>query len=102
MSELRSGEIDPLLVRGLRVIKEWVRCWRILFSPKKYISVCFRGKTMRVEREFEAHLHSEFLPDVHVVRYSGVWFDKHLSWRKYLSKVTSHVRARVWQLRCMV
>ena len=78
-TELRTGEVDPHLMRGLRVVEDWARRWRIRFSPQKCICVCFRGKGVRVEREFEVRLHDEPLPHSSAVRCLGVWFDEHLS-----------------------
>ena len=78
-SELRIGEIELLSMRGLKVVEDWARRWRIRFSPQKCICVCFRGKNTRVKREFEVRLHGEPLPHSHAVRYLGVWFDEHLT-----------------------
>ena len=96
--ELRSGDTEPTLRRGLQVVEDWSRRWRIRFSPQKCICVCFRGKNVRVMREFEVRLHDEPLPHSRAVRYLGVWFDEHLSWNKHLSEVISRARARLWQL----
>ena len=96
VGKLRTGETNPLLMRGLQVLEDWARQWRIRFSPQKCICVCFRGKNTRVEREFEVRLHGEPLPHSHAVRCLGVWFDEHLTWNRHLSEVTSCAQARLW------
>ena len=40
-TELRIGEADPHLMRGLRVVEDWARRWRIRLAPKSAFVCAF-------------------------------------------------------------
>ena len=98
----RSGETGIALRQGLREADRWARRWRMQFSPQKCVCLCFRGKNVRVMREFVARLHGETLPHDRAVRYLGVWFDERLTWERHMTEALARARARLWQLKRLV
>jgi hypothetical protein len=99
LGDFRDGVIHPSLQASLELVEGWSQMWRITFSPKKCECICFRGKSIQVARRFEARFLGEALPHVPALRYLGVWFDEHLSWRRHVQEVGERARTRLWALR---
>ena len=80
-------------------MEHWCNFWRIQFSPLKCECITFSGKSVHVRSRFEATLYGTPLPHVRSLRYLGVWFDEHLTWRKQVKEAVSRARSRLWELR---
>ena len=99
LGDFRRGLLAPPLRRGLWTVERWASRWRIRFSPKKCTCVCFRGRGVRVDREFSARLHGVELPHARAVRYLGLWFDEYLSWDVHVTGAVNRAKARLFLLR---
>ena len=99
LGDFRRGMLASPVRRGLAIVDGWASRWRIRFSPDKCICMCFRGRHVRIDREFSARLHGVELPHARAVRYLGVWFDEHLSWDVHVTGAVSRAKARLFQLR---
>ena len=102
MGFFRSGRTHPHLRQGLLQAEQWSRLWRIRFSPQKCECITFTGKHALVARPFRVFLYGEELPHTQELRYLGVWFDEHLTWRRQIHEAVSRARLRIWELRRVV
>ena len=99
LGDFRRGVLALPLHRDLRTVDGWADRWRIRFSPGKCTCMCFRGRNVRIERQFSARLHGVELPHARAVRYLGVWFDEHLSCNIHVTRAVNRIKARLFLLR---
>jgi len=97
-------QINTSLQTTIDAFMQWCKTWRLKLNPTKTQSIVFipprkRSRVHKNPERLDIHVNNIRLRPTNTVKYLGVIFDRHLTWRAHLQQISTKAYKRLNMLR---